>query len=507
MECYRIALSRTLGAVSFVGCGDLRISRATCDSRVVRPGDLFVAISGSTNDGRAFISDAIRRGAAAILSEQPVPGLSIPQCVVPNSRAAYARLSMALRSNPASDLKIAGVTGTNGKTTVTWLLRAIIEASGAPAGLLGTIEYSDGVHSEPASLTTPDSDLLGHWFSRMRQNSVRYCATEISSHALDQRRCAALELSAAAITNVTRDHLDYHTDAASYRRAKSLIGELLHEDAPLFLCIDDPGCRLLQPELLRPQNVIWYGTQNDAHLKATLLQSDPYGMQLSLGLRTGSVAVRTALTGKHNIQNLLAAAALAEQLEIPHEAIVAGLEGITAIPGRLERIDAGQPFHAFVDYAHTPDGLAECLRTVRSTTEGRVICVFGAGGNRDRDKRPLMAQAAEAADVVVVTSDNPRNERPGQIIEDICGGFSQLDKVIVCPDRAMAITRAVGQATAGDSVVIAGRGHERTQQIANRSICFDDRKVLRGALLRMMNTPQYILTPVSDSAPHEQIPA
>jgi UDP-N-acetylmuramoyl-L-alanyl-D-glutamate--2,6-diaminopimelate ligase len=228
-------------------------------------------------------------------------------------------------------------------------------------------------------------------------------------------------------------------------------------------------------------------------------------MQLTLSLDQHQISVRTGLTGQHNVLNVLTAAALAERLHLAPEAIVAGIESVTAIPGRLERIDAGQPFQVLVDYAHTPDGLNKCLHSVRETTAGRVICVFGAGGNRDRLKRPLMAQAAEAADTVIVTSDNPRNEPPMQIIDDICCGFTTHNNVIVCPDRVEAIQRAIHEADTGDSVVIAGRGHERTQQIASRNICFDDRKVARGILLQWVKHSSYLLTPSIHD--RQQIPA
>jgi UDP-N-acetylmuramoyl-L-alanyl-D-glutamate--2,6-diaminopimelate ligase len=505
MECSRIALRESLGAVSFVNCGDISVPRVTCDSRKVRPGDLFVAIRGANCDGRQYVHEAIARGAQGILTEIPLPDIEVPQCVVPSSRVAYAKLSMAMQANPASQLSIAGVTGTNGKTTVTWLLRAIIEAAGSPAGLMGTIEYSDGVQAEAAELTTPDPDQLTSWFGRMHRNGARYCAMEISSHALDQHRCAALNLSAAAITNVTQDHLDYHKDAAAYRAAKASIAELLQPDQPLLLNADDPGCRLLVADLPAERDLIWFGTSNDCRLRADVVAASSYGMQLTLSLDQQQVSVRTGLTGQHNVLNVLTAAALAERLHLAPEAIVAGLESVTAIPGRLERIDAGQPFQVLVDYAHTPDGLSKCLNSVRETTAGRVICVFGAGGNRDRLKRPLMAQAAEAADTVIVTSDNPRNEPPMQIIDEICCGFTTHDNVIVCPDRAEAIQRAIHEADTGDTVVIAGRGHERTQQIASRNICFDDRKVARGILLQWVKHSSYLLTPAIHD--RQQIPA
>jgi UDP-N-acetylmuramoyl-L-alanyl-D-glutamate--2,6-diaminopimelate ligase len=507
MECFRIALRESLGAVSFVDCGDISVLRATCDSRRVQPGDLFVAVSGSTDDGRRYVQEAIARGADGILCEHPFTDIAVPQCVVPSSRAAYARICMALQSDPANRLRIAGVTGTNGKTTVTWLLRSILEVAGSPAGLIGTIEYSDGVHREPAALTTPDPATLGHWFRRMNQKDARCCAMEISSHALHQHRCAGVRLSAAAITNVTQDHFDYHRGAKEYRAAKAAIADLLQPGAALLLNADDPESRLLVAELPSSQDVIWFGTTADTRLRAQVESSSASGQQISLTLRDSTIKVRTALTGQHNVLNVLVAAALAEQLDIPREAVAAGIERVATVPGRLERVDAGQPFHVLVDYAHTPDALSHCLQTVRETTQGRVICVFGAGGNRDRSKRPLMAQASESADVVYVTSDNPRHESERQIIGDICRGFTGASNVVVCPDRKEAIHRAVNEADEGDSVVIAGRGHEKTQQIADRQICFDDRKVVRSELKQLVTSIDYVLKNQNLPISPPQVPA
>lgn len=505
MECYRIALRESLGAVSFVGRGNITISRLTCDSRRVWPGDLFVAVTGTRHDGRHFVDDAISRGAVAILSETPLADVRIPQCIVPDCRAAYATLCMALRADPARALQVAGVTGTNGKTTVTWLLRAIIRAAGHRSGVLGTIEYSDGVDSIPAELTTPDAAILAYWFERMVRRQVAYCAMEISSHALDQRRCAGVPLAAAAITNVTQDHFDYHQDADRYRIAKARIASLLRPGARLLLNADDAGCRSIAASLQPSPEILWFGLDASTRLRAEVELGQSREQRVTLHLQHNEVEVRSSLTGRHNASNLLAAALLAEELGLDAAAIRDGLESVRAVPGRLERIDAGQPFEVLVDFAHTPDGLANCLRAVRETTTGRVICVFGAGGDRDRSKRPLMAQAAEVADEIIVTSDNPRNEAVMSIIDDICAGFSTGRHPQICPERADAIRQAVQAALPGDAVVIAGRGHEHTQQIGTRQICFDDRKVARSAVMALLARTDELTADAR--VPARQIPA
>ncbi len=501
MEATSISLRETLGPVSFVNSGDVIASGFCCDSRHLRPGDVFVAIPGTSVDGHKFIEAAAAAGASAVVAERPNPRVSIPQCVVPDVRAAYARLCMAQYGGPEKYLSIAGVTGTNGKTTSTWLLRAILEGAGKTTGLLGTIEYSDGVVRSASSLTTPAPSQLAQMLSRMAKQNASHCVMEISSHALDQRRCAAVPLAVAAITNITRDHFDYHGDSDRYRTAKSLIANQLKAGAPLLIGIDDAGCRLVIDQLPVGTHVLTFGFDSSAQLRAEILSGTAQYHDIRLSLLSGTLEFRSPLVGRHNALNLLTAAAMAEQLGVDLPIIAESLENVAHVPGRMERIDAGQPFTVFVDYAHTPDGISHCVATARSLTSGRVILCFGAGGDRDRAKRPLMAAAASSADMIIVTSDNPRSESSQQIIAEICAGFDATQTFETCVDRNKAIQMAIQIAAPGDVVVIAGRGHECVQQIGDRAISFDDRQVARRHLREMMISNIQTETRISDSVP------
>ncbi len=513
MDGYKISLRQTLGSVSFVDCGDLQVSGICCDSRRIQKGDLFVALPGSRRNGRDCAAEAVNAGAAAVMLDQPIAGLGVPQCVVPNTRAAWAKLCMIRHKVPLEQIQVAGVTGTNGKTTTAWLLRSILQSAGKQTGLLGTIEYSDGRDVFPATLTTPDPDELAGLLGRMVRKRTSHCVMEVSSHALDQHRCSAVPLSVAAVTNVTQDHFDYHGSADHYRNSKAKIAGMLRSGASLLLGTDDPGCCRMLSELPAATQVLSFGMESDAVLKAVVHQSDCSGSHVELRLLSGRITFSTQLTGKHNVLNCLLAGAMAEQLGISPDHIVEGLERVQCVPGRMERISAGQAFQVIVDYAHTPDGLSHCLKTVRSLTNGRLICVFGAGGDRDRGKRPLMAKAAQdLADKIIVTSDNPRSESPAQIISEIMGGFDNPAGVFRCVDRASAIRHALQLAESGDSVVIAGRGHETVQQIGSRQISFDDRRVVRRFLFELSCTQQRDksrVTTVADKRPSvsDPIPA
>jgi UDP-N-acetylmuramoyl-L-alanyl-D-glutamate--2,6-diaminopimelate ligase len=308
-----------------------------------------------------------------------------------------------------------------------------------------------------------------------------HCVMEISSHALHQQRCSALLLSAAAITNITRDHLDYHSSWDDYLRSKLLIAELIQPGVPLLLGSDDPGCRKAA-ELLHGLPIRSFGFSDECQDRVVILESSAAGQSLLLLLDQDALEVHIPLVGAHNALNALTAAALARQLRVPNDAIVGGLQQLSGVPGRMESIKAGQPFNVFVDFAHTPDGLQQAMATLRPVTHGRIIVVFGAGGDRDREKRPLMAQAVETADLILVTSDNPRSESPLQIIEDICSGFQTTAHVQRSTDRETAIRAAIHSARPGDSVLIAGRGHETLQQVHDRQIHFDDRRVVARIL-------------------------
>ncbi|MEJ7594916.1 MAG: UDP-N-acetylmuramoyl-L-alanyl-D-glutamate--2,6-diaminopimelate ligase [Planctomycetaceae bacterium] len=502
MEVRSISLRASLGAVSFVGTGDIVASQFCCDSRLVQPGDVFVALRGSGSDGHHHLEAAIAGGAVSVIVNRPSSHINVPQCVVADTRAAFARICLERLGAPQRSINVTGVTGTNGKTTTTWLLRSVLETSGRTTGLLGTLEYSDGRTTEPASLTTPDSQQIAQFLGQMARNRVTDCVMEISSHALHQQRCAGITLAAAAITNITQDHFDYHGDAEQYRAAKLRIVSLLACDKPFLLGIDDSGCQAIRKHLIAHRNVITFGYSSDANLRVETISCSQTGQSLRLLLDSAAIEIRTALVGRHNALNLLAAAALAEQSGVAASDIRDGLERVLEVPGRMERIHAGQPFAVFVDYAHTPDGIAHCVATARRLTSGKVILAFGAGGDRDRHKRPLMAQAAQDADEIIVTSDNPRSESPDQIIADILAGFDSNARVLTCVDRQQGIREALRRAQPGDVVVIAGRGHEKTQQVGDRQISFDDRRVTRRLLLEL----QTGLNPLS-ALPRRAIPA
>jgi UDP-N-acetylmuramoyl-L-alanyl-D-glutamate--2,6-diaminopimelate ligase len=379
---------------------------------------------------------------------------------------------------------VAGVTGTNGKTTVTWMLRSILQYAGFPAGVLGTVEYHDGVHSEPAPLTTPDSRTLSQWLARMAARGTMHAAIELSSHALHQHRAAGTLLRAGVVTNITRDHFDYHGDFDEYRRCKSHIAELVLPGGKLFLNRDDAGSWSLRELTTARCELATFGLSPEADVAGQILEASLMDTRFRFSLQGGrSYECRLSLVGRHNVSNALAAAAVADHLGIAAEAIVGGLERFRAAPGRLERIDAGQPFDVFVDYAHTDDALRRCLQGLRSVAAGRLICVFGAGGNRDRSKRPLLGQAAGLADVPIVTSDNPRSEDPLQIIDDILAGLRELNREpLIEPDRRAAIAQAIALARPGDCVLVAGKGHEREQIVGDQRLPFDDRDVTRTLL-------------------------
>ncbi|MBL8815894.1 MAG: UDP-N-acetylmuramoyl-L-alanyl-D-glutamate--2,6-diaminopimelate ligase [Planctomyces sp.] len=507
MDGMRLSLRESLGAVSFVDCGDLVVSRCVCDSREIQPGDLFVALRGPQHDGHHFLHHAIRAGAAGVLVEQPQSRIRIPQCVVRNTRIAWAQLCMAFERRPSQKLVAAGVTGTNGKTTTTWLLRSILQHAGFQSGLLGTIEYHDGRESWEAGLTTPDAFDLARMMSRMVHAGSSHCVMEISSHALDQYRCHGVKLQTGAITNITQDHFDYHGTAGAYRTAKARIAELIEDSRPLLVGIDDPGCRLALEEIPASQSIVTFGMSDDAVLRATVRERMLDETTVRVRLMGEEIQFTTRLSGDHNVLNCLAAAGMAEQLGIDPAAIAGGLEAVQSVPGRMERVDIGQGFRLIVDYAHTPDGLSHCLRSVKSMTAGRLICVFGAGGDRDRSKRPEMARASQIADIVIVTSDNPRSEDPQRIISDILAGFENPDQVFRTTDRFAAIRRAVTMAEPGDSVVIAGRGHESIQQVGQRQISFDDRKVARRALLDLSTSKPNVLRQNLSAGVAQPIPA
>lgn len=476
-----VSLKALLPQAKFVGEDDILVTHATERNDLVSPGVLFAAIPGTRRNGEEFARDAVLRGAEALLLSHELPDLPVPQCVVPDVRRAFALLCDALAGFPSWTLKIAGVTGTNGKTTTTWLIRSILRAAGHPTGMLGTIEYSDGARRERAGLTTPDSQILSNWLGAMVKGGTTHAAMELSSHALDQGRACGTLLDVAIVTNVTQDHFDYHHNFETYLAAKTRIAEHLKPDGVLVLNADDVGSSAIARRVELGERIVTFGIEHEAQVTATILKESTAGTQIVLGCGDGAETVTIPMIGRHNVANALAAAAAAHHFGIPLKTIALGIELLPAVPGRLERVVAGQPFDVFVDFAHTEDALRRCVTNLRQLCSQRVIVVFGAGGDRDRSKRPKMAQAVLGASLIVVTSDNPRTEEPQQIIDDILAGFApSFPPLHVEPDRKAAIAWTLAEARPGDCVLIAGKGHETEQIIGTQRFPFDDREVVQS---------------------------
>ncbi|HEU4974268.1 MAG TPA: UDP-N-acetylmuramoyl-L-alanyl-D-glutamate--2,6-diaminopimelate ligase [Baekduia sp.] len=448
------------------------------DNRTVQDGTVFFCVRGHSRDGHEFAPDAVARGAAALVVDHPL-GLGVPEVVVPDVRAAMAPAAARLAGDPTAELAMVGITGTNGKTTTSFLTRALLEAGGRQTGLMGTVTSWVGGVERPVVRTTPEAIDLQRTFRAMIEGGDAACVMEVSSHALELHRADAIHWDVAAFTNLTQDHLDFHADMEDYFRAKRRLFEVAAEQgAALIACVDDPyGARLAADF---PQAVTVGIDAEDAAVRATDLRPGPHDTAFSLG----SLALRAPLPGRFNVLNSLVAVAAARALGVDDATIAAALPAAGRVPGRFEPVDEGQPFAVIVDYAHKPDALDNVLRTARQMTPGRLIVVVGAGGDRDRGKRPLMgAAAARHADVVLVTSDNPRSEDPEAIIDAVIGGTDGHEAVERVVDRRAAIERAVALAGEGDAVVIAGKGHETYQELAGgRKEPFDDREVAREAL-------------------------
>jgi UDP-N-acetylmuramoyl-L-alanyl-D-glutamate--2,6-diaminopimelate ligase len=446
--------------------GNPDVAAVTHDSRAVRPGPLFCCLPGARADGHDFAAAAVAAGAVALLTERllDVRG-DVAQVVVASARAAMPVAAAALFGHPSRALDVIGVTGTNGKTTTTFLVQAALEADGRPTRVLGTLG---------GARTTPEAPELQGFLAAARDEGASAVAMEVSSHALVQHRADAVDFAAAAFTNLSQDHLDYHGDMASYFEAKARLFEPGRARVAVVNGDDEWGRRLLER------------IEGDVPVRVYSLD-DADGLEVGADgstFRWRGEEVRLQLGGRFNVSNALCAATVADALSVPASTVAAGLSSLPSVPGRFERVDAGQPFTVIVDYAHTPDGLAALLAAARETAfGGRVIAVFGAGGDRDRGKRPVMgAVVAAAADVAVLTSDNPRSEDPLAIIDEVRAGAPGAANLVVEPDRAAAIALAVREARAGDVVVIAGKGHETGQTVGDTTVPFDDRAVARDAL-------------------------
>jgi UDP-N-acetylmuramoyl-L-alanyl-D-glutamate--2,6-diaminopimelate ligase len=459
--------------------GAVDVSSLAYDSRRVAPGALFFCVSGFERDGHEFAADAVAAGAAALVVERPL-GLGVAELVVPNVRAAMAPLAARFHGDPSAHLDVVGVTGTNGKTTTAFLVRSLLEAAGERCALLGTVKSVIGGRERPVGRTTPEAIDLQAAFAEMHDAGDRACAIEVSSHALELGRAAAIHFAAAIFTNLTQDHLDFHRTMEHYFVAKRRLFELGPGVAVVNL--DDPYGRRLAGELAGP--VTTFAVDRAADYMARDASFTQSGARFVLASPDGDVPLRSRLPGRFNVANVLGAVAAVHRLGLPLELIARALPDVEPVPGRFQPVDEGQPFAVFVDYAHTPDSLENVLRAARSLTSGRLICVFGCGGDRDRGKRPQMGRiAAELADGVIVTSDNPRSEGPEAIVAEVRGGAVGPAAVEALVDRRAAIDRGIALAGAGDVVVIAGKGHEQGQEFeAGRKLPFDDVEVARAAL-------------------------
>jgi UDP-N-acetylmuramoyl-L-alanyl-D-glutamate--2,6-diaminopimelate ligase len=468
------------------GDPSLDIVEVTHDSRRSGPGTLFVAIRGFVTDGNAFVEAARKKGAVAIASEAPAPP-GIPWIRVGDAREALAAFSAAVLGDPADALDLVGVTGTNGKTTTTYLIDAALRAGGQRPGLVGTVQYRVGDRLLEASRTTPEASDLQALFRQMVDAGCRQAVLEVSSHSLVLKRVQGCRFRVAVFTNLTRDHLDFHGDMDAYFAAKRLLFDtLLREDGRAIVNADDDRATEVAQASRAP---VWsYSLGRLADIVAEDIVLSLEGTRFRARTPTGVFEVHSPLLGRFNVENLLAALGAALALDVPPEDAIRGLTSMAGVPGRLERVSAGQDFAVIVDYAHTDDALKNLLETVRELEPRRLVTVFGCGGDRDKTKRPLMgAVAARLSDVVIVTSDNPRSEPPEAIIEDIQRGMAGARRadVQVIVDRRDAIARALELGREGVAVVIAGKGHEKVQVLRDRTIPFDDRQVARDILGRL----------------------
>jgi UDP-N-acetylmuramoyl-L-alanyl-D-glutamate--2,6-diaminopimelate ligase len=475
-------LAAALGDARVEGSLVREITAVVHDSRSVKPGALFVALRGARTDGAAYVGDAIARGAAAVVIDEAHAAslLPLPQgataLVVRNEAHALSRLAATFYGAPSRELQVIGVTGTNGKTTTTHLIAAILERAGIPTGRIGTLGAYFADAMWPLDNTTPPADELQRTLAAMRDRGARAVALEVSSHALALGRVADVHVTAGVFTNVTRDHLDFHASLDAYAAAKRSLFERAEH---CILNVDDVHGATWSAQLQAAgRDVLTYGTAPDAAVRADDVALGVDGSTFRIGART----FRLPLPGRFNVSNALAAIGTARVLGVDDETSAVALRGVGGVPGRMQRVGSGS-FEVFVDYAHTPDALEHVLRAARELAKGRVIVVFGCGGDRDRGKRPQLGRVGGAlADVAIVTSDNPRSEDPEAIVAEIAAGVAGGAHLGIVVDRRLAIREAVAAAQAGDVVVVAGKGHEAYQAIGERVSRFDDAEEVRAAL-------------------------
>jgi UDP-N-acetylmuramoyl-L-alanyl-D-glutamate--2,6-diaminopimelate ligase len=486
-----ISLRTLFPEAVFFGADDIIVRSCSADSRSVQAGDLFAAIVGPNCDGHDFVYEATFRGASGILAERYVTADSLPICVVSDTRAAVGRLAHALAGNPSDRLKVIGVTGTAGKTTSVVLLDSILTTAGRRVGSLSDLLQFDGVRLEPAAADTPNAGELARALARMEANGCDCAVIEVSSQALSELRLAGLTLDLACVTNVRRDHLEYHSTLRNYREIKSRLLKHLRPGGAAVLNLDDAACAGYLRELDGPALTV--AMIANADLSAVVVERFASEQTFLLSAGSEAVPVRTRVIGDHHVYNCLTAAAVGLLAGISLTDIARGLERVESIPGRMERLECGQPFGVFVDAAQTPDALGVILETLREVTEGRLICVFGAQGDRDAELRALTGQVVEAfADIAVITENNPRGEDSARIASDILRGFESRENAVVMHDRAKAIAWALAQAQRGDCVLIAGKGFDNFQHFGSHSYWFDDREIACRWLYERGQQPDFI---------------
>jgi len=456
----------------------MRIAQVALDSRAVKPGALFVAIEGFQSDGHDHAEQAVKNGAVAVLAQRDIPGLNVPVLLVQDTRLALARVSACFYGQPATRLSLVGITGTNGKTTIATLLEAVLNSANRDAGFIGTLGYRWSQHSYDGARTTPDALVLHGLFAEMLDDHVDTVVMEVSSHAVKLHRTAGLNFDAAIFTNFTRDHMDFHPTEADYLQSKVGLFRQLKPAGVAVINGDDARAGVFVEAA--GDRSITYGflPNNDAVI--TAYEYTEHGSQFSFRFQQDSYDFHLPLWGRFNVANGLAAAVTALAMHVSVEAIQRGFNRVFRVPGRMDGFMAPQGFRVIVDYAHTPDALTNVIAAVREMTSGRVITLFGCGGDRDAGKRPQMAAIAEkGSDCCVITSDNPRSEDPATIIAAIVAGLERPDEAIIIEDRRVAIERALSEAQPGDCVLLAGKGHETYQEICGVRHDFDDLEIAR----------------------------
>lgn len=465
------------------------ITSIEMDSRKVTPGCLFICIKGFTVDGHDFVAKAIDNGAVAILSEKEL-NVDVPVVKVNDTKRAMAILADAFYQQPSHKLHLIGVTGTNGKTTTTHLIEAVFQKHNVNTGMIGTINMKINGRTYPTSNTTPEIIVLQQMFHKMMEEDVKAVVMEVSSHALDLGRVRGCDFDVAVFTNLTQDHLDYHSSMEEYKSAKGMLfsslGNSYNISKPKFAILneDDPASALYKK--LTAGEVVTYGIDNESDYYAKNIQMTPKGTTFELCYQGETKVVQMKLVGKFSVYNVLACISACHVSNVPMDTILEAMEEISGVSGRYELVDEGQDFSVIVDYAHTPDSLENVLNTSNQLVEGKLFCLIGCGGDRDRTKRPLMAQAAvKYSDIPIFTSDNPRTEDPDQIFADMEKGV-EGEEYTVIKDRKEAIEYAINKANRGDVIIIAGKGHETYQQIGKETFPFDDREVARAALKQLL---------------------